>query len=114
MVLRLGVESFVIDTVKGDNPGRSEEVCQGVLNSWLNDEPGTGVAARTWRSVLKALETSGHMQLAERLRREQFGDSSQGPVSEPTSLQGTFVYMFFVIVVHCTAVNGSALQAQLY
>ena len=32
VVLHLGVESFVIDTVKRDNPGPSEEVCREVLN----------------------------------------------------------------------------------
>ena len=76
MVLHLGVESFVIDTVKRDNPGPSEEVCREVLNRWLSAEPGTGEAERTWASVLEALETSGHRQLAEQLRREQIGESS--------------------------------------
>ena len=75
MVLHLGVESFVIDTVKRDNPGLSEEVCREVLNRWLSAEPGTGEAERTWGSVLEALETNGHRQLAERLRREQIGES---------------------------------------
>ena len=76
VVLHLGVESFVIDTVKRDNPGPSEEVCREVLNRWLSAEPGTGEAERTWGSVLEALETSGHRQLAEQLRREQYGESS--------------------------------------
>ena len=75
VVLHLGVESFVIDTVKRDNPGPSEEVCREVLNRWLSAEPGTGEAERTWGSVLEALETSGHRQLAEQLRREQIGES---------------------------------------
>ena len=76
MVLHLGVESFVIDTVKRDNPGSSEEVCRDVLNRWLSAEPGTGEAERTWGSVIEALETSGRRQLAEQLRREQIGESS--------------------------------------
>ena len=76
VVLHLGVESFVIDTVKRDNPGPSEEVCREVLNKWLSAEPGTGEAERTWGSVLEALETSGHRQLAEQLRREQIGESA--------------------------------------
>ena len=78
VVLHLGVESFVV--VKGDNPGQSKEACRGVLNSWLDGKPGTGVIERTWHSVLKALETGGHRQLAEKLKREQFGESSEGPV----------------------------------
>ena len=80
MVLHLGVESFVIDIAKRDNPGQSKEACRGVLSSWLDDKPGTGVAERTWHSVLKALETSGHSQLGDKLKREQFGESSEGPV----------------------------------
>ena len=76
MLLHLGVESFVIDTVKRDNPGPSEEVCREVLNRWLSAEPGTGEAEKTWGSVLEALETSGHRQLAAQLRREQIGESA--------------------------------------
>ena len=84
VVHHLGVESFVIDTVKRDNPGPSEEVCREVLNRWLSAEPGTGEAERTWGSVLEALETSGHRQLAEQLRREQIGES-------PTFCIGWFI-----------------------
>ena len=74
MLLHLGVESSVIDSVKGANPGQSEEASQRVLSSWLNDNPGTGVSARTWHSVLEALETSGHRQQVDKLKREQFGE----------------------------------------
>ena len=88
VLLHLAVESSVIDIVKGANPGRSEEAYRGVLNIWLNAKPGTGVAERTWHSVLEALETSGHRHLADKLKREHFGESSGGPVSEPTSLPG--------------------------
>ena len=58
-----------------DSPGPSEEVCREVLNRWLSAEPGAGEAERTWGSVLEALETSGHRQVAEQLRREQIGES---------------------------------------
>ena len=85
MVLHLGMESSVVDRVKAANPGQSKDACRGVLNSWLNVNPGTGVAERTWYSVLEALETSGHRQLADELKREHFGESSEGPDSEPTS-----------------------------
>ena len=88
VVLYLGVESFVIDRVKGANPSHSEVACLGVLSSWLNASPGTGVAERTWRSVLEALETSGHRQLADKLKREHFSGSSERLISEPTSLSG--------------------------
>lgn len=81
VALCLGVESCLIDLVKEDNRGQSAEACRAVLNTWLNGEPGAGVAERTWHSVLKALETSGHRQLAEQLKREQFGETSEGPVS---------------------------------
>ena len=75
MVLHLGVESFIIDAVKRDNPGPSEAVCLEVLNRWSSAEPGTGEAERIWGSVLEALETSGRRQLAEQLR-EQVGKGS--------------------------------------
>ena len=110
MVLQLGVESLFIDIVKWDNPGQSKEACRGVLNSWLDDKPGTGVAERTWYSVLKALETSGHRQLAEKLRREQFGASYEGPVADLSSLPGCVygwvVEGLFVVITACRAVNG--------
>ena len=86
VLLHLRVESSVIiNMLKGDNPGQSEEASQRVLSSWLNAGPGTGAAERTWRSVLEALETSGHRQLADKLIREHFSESSEGPDSEPTS-----------------------------
>ena len=91
MLLHLGVDSFITDLLIRANPGQSKEACRGALSSWLNDKPGTGVVGRTWYSVLEALETSGHKQLADELRRALFGDSSRGPVSESTSSQGMCV-----------------------
>ena len=88
VALCLGVESCLIDRVKGNNLGQSAEACRAVLNTWLYSEPGTGVSERTWHSVLTALETSGQGQLAEQLKREQFGESSQGPNSRVTSPLG--------------------------
>ena len=80
-MFHLGVESFVINISKGDNPSQSQEASQRVLSSWLNAKPDTDVVKRTWCSVLKALETSGHRQLADKLKREQFVKSSEGLVS---------------------------------
>ena len=77
VALCLTVESFLIDRLKGNNLGQSAEACQAVLNTWLNGEPGTGVSERTWLSVSTALETSGQGQLAEQLKRKQFGESSE-------------------------------------
>ena len=84
-MLHLGVEFFVIDKLKRDNPGQSGEASQ-VLCSWLNAKPGTGVPELTWRSVLEALERSRHRQLTDKLRREKFDESSDRLISEPTSL----------------------------
>ena len=84
----LGVEPFLIDTVKADNPGHCEEACRGVLNRWLNAEPGSGTMERTWPSVLKVLEESGYRQVALQLRREHFEESSEGRASELTSPPG--------------------------
>ena len=79
--LCLGVQSFVLDAVKWDNPNNAEEACRGVLRRWLLHAPGTGETERTWHSVLEALETSGHSRLAGQLKREHFVDSSEGPIS---------------------------------
>ena len=79
--LHLGVQSYVLETEKWDNPGKPEEVCRGVLRRWLLCAPGTGETERTWHSVVEALETSGHRQLAEQLKREQFMESSEGSIS---------------------------------
>ena len=104
VVLHLGVESFVIDTLKRDNPGPSEEVCREVLNRWLSAEPGTGEAERTWGSVLEALETNRHRQLAEQLRREQIGESPVfciGWFITPHSLKSSAVWCpLTVILLH--------------
>ena len=75
----------MIDILKGDNPGQLEEASQIVLGNRLNAKPGTGVTERTWRSVLKALEKSQHKWLADKLKREQFGESSEEPDSELTT-----------------------------
>ena len=88
VALHLGVESSVIDTVRGDNPDQYVEACRGVLNRWLKAEPGTGNKERTWSYVLEALVTSGHRQLAERLKDEHFVQSSEVSISELTSLPG--------------------------
>ena len=76
--LRLGVQSYVLDAVKWDNPNNAEEACRGVLRRWLLRAPGTGETERTWHSVLEALETSGHSQLAEQLKRDHFKESFEG------------------------------------
>ena len=76
--LCLGVQSYVLDAVKWDNPNNAEEACRGVLRRWLLCAPGTGETERTWHSVLEALETSGHSQLAGQLKRNHFAESSKG------------------------------------
>ena len=76
--LCLGVQSNVLETEKWDNPSNAKEACQGVLRRWLLHAPGTGETERTWHSVLEALETSGHSQLAEQLKRDHFAESSEG------------------------------------
>ena len=80
-VLCLRVQSLVIETEKWNNPNNVEEACRGVLRRWLLHAPGTGETERTWHSLLEALETSGHSQLAEQLKRGHFVDSSEGPIS---------------------------------
>ena len=70
--LCLGVQSYVLDAVKWDNPNNAEEACRGVLRRWLLRAPGTGETERSWHSVVEALETSGHSQLAEQLKRDHF------------------------------------------
>ena len=76
--LCLGVQSYVLETEKWDNPSNAKEACQGVLRRWLLHAPGTGETERTWHSVLEALKTSGHSQLAEQLKRDHFAESSEG------------------------------------
>ena len=76
--LCLGVHSYVLETEKWDNPNNAEEACRGVLRRWLLCAPGTGETERSWHSVLEALETSGHSQLAEQLKRDHFTKSSEG------------------------------------
>ena len=75
--LGLGVQSYVLETEKWDNPNCAEEACRGILRRWLLRAPGTGETERTWHSVLKALETSGHSQLAEQLKSDHFAESSE-------------------------------------
>ena len=80
--LCLGVQSYVLETEKWDNHENPEEACRGVFRRWLLRAPGTGETERTWHSVLEALETSGHSQLAEQLKREHFAKSSdRGSIS---------------------------------
>ena len=76
--LCLGVQSYVLETEKWDNPNNAEEACRGVVRRWLLRAPGTGETERTWHSVLEALETSGHSQLAEQLKRDHFTESFKG------------------------------------
>ena len=75
--LCLRVQSLVIETENWNNPSNAEEACRGVLRKWLQRAPGTGETERTWHSVLEALETSGHSQLAEQLKRDYFAESSE-------------------------------------
>ena len=76
--LCLGVQSYVLEAVKLDNPNNAEEACRGVLRRWLLHAPGTGETKRSWHSVLEALKTSGHNQLAEQLMRDHFAETSKG------------------------------------
>ena len=89
--LHLGVQSHVLEAEKWDNPGKPEEACRGILRRWLLCAPGTGETERTWHSVLEALETSGHSQLVEQLKREHFVEKSEGsisPLSHPVTSVG--------------------------
>ena len=80
--LGLRVQSYVLEAAKWDNHENPEEACRGVLRRWLLHAPGTGETERTWHSVLEALETSGHSQLAGQLKRDHFAKSSEGgPIS---------------------------------
>ena len=81
MALCLGVQSYVLETEKWDNPNNAEAACRGCLRRWLLRAPGTGETERTWHSVLEALEITGHSQLAGQLKREHFMDSSEGPIT---------------------------------
>ena len=76
--LCLGVQSLVIETEKWNNPNNIEDACRGILRRWLLRAPGTGETERSWHSLLEALETSGHSQLTEQLKREHFADISEG------------------------------------
>ena len=80
--LCLGVQSYVLETEKWDNHENPKEACRGVFRRWLLHAPGTGETERTWHSVLEALETSGHSQLADQLKREHFAKTSdRGSIS---------------------------------
>ena len=72
------MQFYVLETEKWDNPNNAEEACRGVLRRWLLRAPCTGETERTWHSVLEALETSGHSQLAEQLKRDHFTESFKG------------------------------------
>ena len=72
LVLHLGVEQHVVDTVKGNHHRRCDEASRDVLNRWLNGELDTGSTQRTWRSVLTALRESGEQEMAGQLRTEWF------------------------------------------
>ena len=86
MVLCLGVHSVVLESQKWDNPGKPEDAYREVLSRWLQHAPGTGATERTWHAILEALETSGHRQVAEELKRERFGEISEGPFPGLTCL----------------------------
>ena len=90
VVLDLGVES--VDTVK-------MEACQAILNEWLKDEPDTGSKERSWHTVLEALKTNGHGQLAEQLKNKQFGEDSKGQSSELSSSPGRCVLLYCQMVI---------------
>ena len=78
----------MIETENWNNPSNAEEAYRGVLRRWLLQAPGTGETERTWHSVLEALETSGHSQLTEQLKREHF------PFSQPVVSVGESCKLF--------------------
>ena len=86
--LCLGVQSYVLEAEKWDNHENPDEACRGVIHRWLLHAPSTGETERTWHSVLEALETSGHSQLTEQLKREHF------PFSQPIVSVGESCKLF--------------------
>ena len=66
--LHLGVEHCVTAVATKDHPNNCEGALQEVLNRWLEGARSTGGEARTWCSVLKALENSRKGELAKQLR----------------------------------------------
>ena len=86
--LCLGVQSYVLEAEKWDNHENPDEAYRGIHRRWLLHAPGTGGTERTWHSVLKALETSGHSQLAGQLKREHF------PFSQPVVSVGESCKLF--------------------
>ena len=71
--LHLGLESYVIGIATKDHPGDSVRALLKILTKWLHCEDGTGKADRTWRSVLRALDSDRNRELAGQLRTQRFG-----------------------------------------
>ena len=72
-LLHLGVEPCVTAVATKNHPNDCEGALQEVLDRWLKGARSTGGEARTWCSVLKALENSRKGELAKQLRTEWFG-----------------------------------------
>ena len=61
LALSLGVEPSVILNATKNHPNDCQGALQEVLSEWLKITPGTGRMARTWPSVLEAMESVGRV-----------------------------------------------------
>ena len=57
----LGVEPSVIAVATRNHPNDCQAALCEVLREWLKLTPGTGQMARTWPSVLEAMESVGRV-----------------------------------------------------
>ena len=70
--LHLGVEHCVIAAATKNHPNDCERALREVIDRWLKGARNTGNKARTWHTVLRALEKSKMRELVEQLRAEWF------------------------------------------
>ena len=62
----LRFDSTLINTIDADNR-RSTDCMLALVTKWVNKDEGTGELPRTWQTVVEAVKSSGHKQLARDL-----------------------------------------------
>ena len=72
---RLRFDSTLIATIKANNR-ECTDCMLDLVTKWVNEDEGTGDLPRTWQTVVEAVKSAGHKQLARELA-EKYGVTIQ-------------------------------------
>ena len=64
------MKGYLLENIKRDERDSVKASCRAMFQKWLNKGRGTGEAERTWRTVLKEVESLYDAELRQEVEKE--------------------------------------------